>query len=63
VYLVLLVELPFFLQEAQLGEFSFGISQQLSYGDIINLNNVGLSVGLSVENFDFGVLYNFQLET
>jgi len=51
----------FFSQEAQLGEFSFGISQQLSYEDTINLNNVGLSVGLSVENFDFGVLYNFPV--
>jgi len=48
----------FLSQELQLGEFSLGISQQASKVKSINLNNIGLSVGLSLENFDFGVLYN-----
>lgn len=48
-------------QELQLGEFSLGVSQQASFVDQFNLNNVGLIVGLSFENFDFGVLYNFPI--
>ena len=49
-------------QELQLGEFSLGISQQASKVKSINLNNFGLSVGLSLENFDFGVLYNSAIK-
>lgn len=48
-------------QELQLGEFSLGISQQASYVSQFNLNNLGILVGLSFENFDFGILYNFPL--
>jgi len=39
-----------------------GLSQQASYINKLNLNNIGLSVGLSLENFDFGVLYNFSIQ-
>ena len=28
----------------------------------INLNNSGMSVSLSLENFDFGVLYNVDIK-
>ena len=49
-------------QELQLGEFSVGLSQQASYINKLNLNNIGLSAGLSLENFDFGVLYNFYIQ-
>jgi type IX secretion system PorP/SprF family membrane protein len=49
-------------EEAQFGEFSIGVSQQISNVGSLNLNNVGLSVGLSLENFDFGVLYNFPIQ-
>ena len=49
-------------QELQLGEFSFGINQQLSYLNTFNFNNLGFSVGLSLENFDIGILYNFGVK-
>lgn len=52
----------FLSQELQLGEFSLGISQQASNVQSISLNNFGLSVGLSLENFDFGVLYNIGIK-
>lgn len=48
-------------QEVQLGEFSFGISQQMSKVESFNLNNVGMAVGLSLENFEFGIFYNFPI--
>lgn len=48
-------------QEVQFGELSLGLSQQASKIEKLNLNNVGMSVGLSLENFDFGVLYNFPI--
>jgi type IX secretion system PorP/SprF family membrane protein len=51
----------YFSEEVQLGEFSLGISQQLSNVDTFNLNNIGMSVGLSLENFDFGIFYNFPI--
>jgi len=46
----------------QLREFSLGISQQASKVQSINLNNFGLSVGLSLENFDIGILYNIGIK-
>jgi type IX secretion system PorP/SprF family membrane protein len=48
-------------EEIQLGEFSLGISQQLSNVERLNLNNIGMAVGLSLENFEFGILYNFPI--
>ncbi|MDA9305814.1 type IX secretion system membrane protein PorP/SprF [Flavobacteriaceae bacterium] len=51
----------YFSQEIQLGEFSLGLSQQASNFEKLNLNNIGMSVGLSLENFDFGILYNFPI--
>ncbi len=57
-------------QDFQLGEFSIGLSQQassLSHQDPslskFSLNNVGVSIGLAVENFDFGILYNFPFQS
>lgn len=44
-------------QELQLGEFSVGLSQQAGSS---GLNNLGVSFGLSAENFDFGASYNFN---
>jgi len=47
-------------QDIQLGEFSFGLSQQLGKGlNGSSITNIGVSLGLAVENFDFGLLYNF----
>ena len=52
----------FLSQDLQLGEFSFGLSQQLGTGLTgTGLNNIGVSIGLAVENFDFGLLYNFPI--
>ena len=50
-------------QDFQLGEFSVGLSQQAASLNTFALNNVGVSVGLAVENFDFGVLYNFPFQS
>jgi len=47
-------------QDLQLGEFSFGLSQQLGSGlNGTGITNIGVSLGLAIENFDFGLLYNF----
>ena len=35
------------------------MSQRASVVDRFNFNSMGLSVGLAIENFDFGVQYNF----
>jgi type IX secretion system PorP/SprF family membrane protein len=61
-----------FSQDFQLGEFSLGFVEQASFisysdntaqGEQIatqaGLNNIGLTIGLALENFDFGVHYNF----
>ncbi len=53
----------FLSQELQLGEFSIGINQQASMVKKFNLNNIGASVGISLENFDFGLSYNFPMRT
>lgn len=50
-------------QDFQLGEFSVGISEQAAALNNFALNNVGLSIGLAVENFDFGILYNFPFQS
>ena len=50
-------------QDLQLGEFSLGLSQQASSLQTFALNNIGVSIGLAVENFDFGVLYNFPFQS
>ena len=48
-----------FSQDLQLSNFSIGMSQRASVVDRFNFNSMGLSVGLAIENFDFGVQYNF----
>jgi type IX secretion system PorP/SprF family membrane protein len=50
-------------QDFQLGEFSIGLSQQAASLNSFSLNNVGVSIGLAVENFDFGILYNFPFQS
>ena len=49
-------------QEAQLCSFSDGISRQASKLNAFSLTNIGLSVGASVENFDFGLQYNIPIK-
>jgi len=48
-----------FSQEIQMGPIAFGTSQQLAFTDRLRFNNLGVSMALSVENFDFGLQYNF----
>ena len=50
-------------QDFQLGEFSIGISEQAASLNNFALNNIGVSIGLAVENFDFGILYNFPFQS
>lgn len=50
-------------QDFQLGEFSVGISEQAASLNNFALNNIGVSIGLAVENFDFGILYNFPFQS
>ncbi|MDB4015127.1 hypothetical protein N9483_02070 [Flavobacteriaceae bacterium] len=49
-------------QEAQLGSFSLGISQQASKLNTFSLTSIGFLVGASVENFDFGLQYNIPIK-
>lgn len=49
-------------QEFQLGEFSAGVNQQFGLFDDFSFLNIGLSVGLTYENFDFGVSYAFSIQ-
>ncbi len=53
----------YFSQELQLGEFSLGFIQQAGYVSGLNLSSVGLNIGLTFENFDFGVAYNFPFQS
>ena len=53
----------FFLsQEAQLGSFSMGLNQQFRKTDSFGFTNIGLSVAVAYENFEFGALYNFPFQ-
>ena len=49
-------------QEFQLGEFSVGINQQFGLFENFSFLNLGLSAGLTYENFDFGVSYAFSIQ-
>ena len=49
-------------QEFQLGEFSVGANQQFGLMDNTSFLNLGLSIGLTYENFDFGVSYAFPIQ-
>lgn len=46
-------------QDFQLGEFSVGFTQQMGSVNSFALNNFGITVGAAMENFDFGIHYNF----
>jgi type IX secretion system PorP/SprF family membrane protein len=48
-------------QNFHLGEFSVGLVQKASSVNSFSLNNIGLTMGLSLENFDFGMNYNFPI--
>lgn len=49
-------------QEAQLGQFSIGLNQQFKKTQNIAFTNIGMSVALAYENFEFGALYNFPFQ-
>jgi hypothetical protein len=49
-------------QDLQLAGFSLGLNQQFSHLESFSMNNFGVSVGLSLENFDIGLLYNFGIK-
>jgi|TARA_B110000285_G_scaffold227368_1_gene288585 type IX secretion system PorP/SprF family membrane protein len=49
-------------QEAQLGQFSIGLNQQFKKTQSFGFTNIGLSVALAYENFEFGALYNFPFQ-
>ena len=46
-------------QEFQFGEFSIGLNESMKSTEAFSMLNVGISVALSYENFEFGTLYNF----
>ena len=59
-------------EEFQLGEFAIGLTQQVSMikskigtgptaveSSNFALNNIGITLGMALENFDFGINYNF----
>jgi len=48
-------------QDFQLGEFSIGLVQTASSIKSFFLNNIGFTLGLNLENFDFGINYNFPI--
>ena len=52
----------FLSQELQLGELSIGVNQQMSYLQNFSMNNFEISVGLSLENFDIGLIYDFGVK-
>ena len=52
----------FLSQEAQLGSFSMGLNQQFRKTDSFGFTNIGLSVAVAYENFEFGALYNFPFQ-
>ena len=47
----------------RMGEFSVSFNQKLSNVEKFNLNNLGFSAGLSLENFDLGLGYNFPVRS
>ena len=53
----------FLSQEAQLGSFSIGLNQQFRKTNNFGFTNIGLSVALAYENFEFGTLYNFPFRS
>ena len=48
-------------QDLHLTNFSIGLNQRASIVDRFNLNSIGLSIGVAIENFDFGIQHNFPL--
>ena len=50
-------------QEAQLGSFSVGLNQQFRKTSSFGFTNIGLSIALAYENFEFGALYNFPFRS
>tara|TARA_Y100000389_G_scaffold204221_1_gene255657 strand:+ start:474 stop:1478 length:1005 start_codon:yes stop_codon:yes gene_type:complete len=52
----------FISQEAQLGSFSMGFNQQFRKTDNFAFTNIGMSMAVAYENFEFGALYNFPFK-
>jgi type IX secretion system PorP/SprF family membrane protein len=52
----------FLSQEAQLGSFSMGLNQQFRKTNTFGFTNIGLSIAVAYENFEFGALYNFPFQ-
>ena len=50
-------------QDFQLGEFNLGFTQQMGSVDSFSVNNFGVTIGTAMENFDFGIHYNFPFKT
>lgn len=54
----------FTAQELLLGPFWLGINQKLSnFNGGFSLNNFGFSMGMAVENFDFGMFYQLPIKS
>lgn len=51
-----------FAQEFQFESFQIGATQVVTRAEKLNLNAIGLNLGLGVENFDFGFQYNFPIQ-
>lgn len=50
-------------QKFNLGEFNLGFSEQASMIDSFGLNNIGVNIGLNLENFYFNLGYNFPMRS
>ena len=50
-------------QDFQLGEFNVGFTQQMGSVESFSVNNFGITIGTAMENFDFGIHYNFPFKT
>jgi type IX secretion system PorP/SprF family membrane protein len=50
-------------QKFNLGEFNLGFSEQASMIDSFGMNNIGVNIGLNLENFYFNLGYNFPMRS
>lgn len=48
-------------QDLQVGQFSIGTLQRLSFINSLDMNGIGLHLGLALDNFDFGMQYYFPI--
>lgn len=45
-------------QEVLLSSLSLSLNQRFSFANTFNFNSLGFSIGIAVENFDFGIQFN-----